>query len=165
MFLILILHIFRDVTNSIVLFDPLIQNLVQYKNNKTVINIELKKIYKIRNIIAGTSILLSPILLFYIEDFITLINLSNYPYLNYFILLILISQVIHVGMKVNFNFITLFYPAALYLKLTILLSIVSIISFIILIMIDVQLIFAYTGISYFIMMLYTNYIVKNKISM
>ena len=144
------------------IFDPMIQKLVQYKNKKTVITQKLTKIYKIRNIIIGASILLSPILLLYIDDFILQINLKKYLHLNYFIIIILISQIMHVGMKVNYNFISLFYPASLYFKLTIFLSIASIISFLTLIMIDVRLIFAYTGISYFIMMLYTNNIMKRK---
>ena len=142
------------------IFDPMIQNLIRFKNNNQIINVKLKKILKVKNMLLLCALVLLPFLIIYIDSGLKLMHLNNYVYLNYFAICIYLSQIAHIGMKVNYNYITLFYKASFYLRLTIVYALISIFSFIVIISIDVKFVFSYILITNFIMMFYTNKIYK-----
>lgn len=138
------------------IFDPMIQNLVRYKNNIKFIELKLKKIFKIRNILLFISIIFFPFIIIYIDKVILILGLDRYPFLNYFVVFIYLSQIASVGMKVKYNYIALFYEASFYLRLTIVYALLSILFFIFVILIDVKFIFSYVLLTNLILIFYTN---------
>lgn len=144
------------------IFDPLMQNLVRYKNNAVAMQIKLNKIIKVRDILLLIAFLLLPFTIIYIDRSLTLLNLDNYLYLNYFAILIYLSQIAYIGMKIKYNYITLFFQASHYLRLTAINAIVSLFFFIVVISINVKFVFSYILLTNLIMILFTHIIYKKN---
>jgi O-antigen/teichoic acid export membrane protein len=145
------------------IFDPLIQNLVRFKNDINDLTLKLNRVYKVRNVLLISSIVFFPFILFFIDKGLTLIRLFHYPYLSYFAISIYLSQIAHIGMKVKYNYIALFYKSSYYLKLTIVNAILSIIFFISMISIDIKMTFLYILLTNGFMIIYTDYIFKKQV--
>lgn len=139
----------------------MIQGLVKWKNNTELLGLKLKKIQTIKNILLGTALLILPIVIYFTDDFLVLFNLNNYPYLDWFLVVIYISHVVLIELKIKYNFISIFYDSSYYLKLSLLSAGTSILFFVlILLFLEVKFVFFYLGLMYVLMILYTNYVYK-----
>ncbi len=97
------------------IFDPLSQKLIKFKNTSS-LGIEAYKIKKIRNILTIIALISIISIIPYIEDLILLVNLNNYPYLYFSIVIVLISQLIYLISKPDINIISLLYNPLTILK-------------------------------------------------
>ena len=144
------------------IFNPMIQKLINLKNDFVELERSILKIMKIRNYLLLLIVFGLPIVYYYTTDLIEIIGLDKYKYLNYFIISIYLSFFFYVLMKVKFTIISLFYDSIYYLKLTIFLATISALFFASFIVIDVKIVFIYLSFSYFITWLYSLYIYKKK---
>ena len=144
------------------IFDPMIQGLVRFKCSILSLEAKLKKILRIRDVLLLISLIILPFMVIYIDNVLELLHLNNYPYLNYFAVLVYLSQIAHIAMKVKYNYIVLFYKASLYLRLTTINAFLSIFFFIFAISIDIKFVFSYTLITNLVMIFYTNRVFKNQ---
>jgi O-antigen/teichoic acid export membrane protein len=142
------------------IFDPQIQGLVRFKDDTNAMKAGLNKILSTRNILVLISVPLSGLLIYYLNDFLTLFNLSGYVYLKYFIVSLIFSQYMHVLVKINYNYISLFYSPSFYLKLTSLHAIASIGSFAMIILVDIRFLFLSGGCAYIVMSFITHQMMK-----
>ena len=143
------------------IFDPLIQNLVRFKNDIFEFRNKMKFIFKIRNIVLILSILGLPILVAYINDILALLKIDHYPYLNYFIIFIYLSQIGHIAMKVKYSYISLFHHPKFYLNLMVFRTSLSIFLLAIILFINVKYVFTYILITNLFLIGYTNHIYRN----
>jgi O-antigen/teichoic acid export membrane protein len=144
------------------IFDPIVQDLVRYKNNSKLIDLKLGKIFKIRNILLLISLLILPFVIIYINELIMVLGLDKYLFLNYFVVFIYLSQIASIAMKVKFNYIALFYEPSFYLRLTIIYALLSILFFTVVIVIDIKFIFSHMLLTNLILIIYTNKLFNNK---
>jgi len=142
------------------IFDPMMQNLVRFKNNIATLHLKLKKIIKVRNILLILSIMFLPFVILFVNEGLSLIRLGHYTYLNYFVIFIYLSQVVHIGLKVKSNYISLMFPSNFYLKLAIINAMFSLLFFILLIVINIKLVFAYIFFTNILILFYSNYLFK-----
>lgn len=141
------------------IFDPQLQKLVKVKSNIQQIQLGLNNIFRIRNILLIASVLMTPVLFVSINPIISWIGLLQYPYLNYLLVIIFFSQVLHLTMKVKSNFISIFYHQNYYLKITAVTAIISLISLIILLScFNFKYIFMYIVITNLCLTFYSSYI-------
>ena len=139
------------------IFDPQLQKLVSYKNNLAQLSISFDKIWKLRNIILSIGVLMTPLIFVIIDPVIIIIGLEQYSNLNYLLVVIFISQVLHVAMKVKSNFISIFYHQKYFFIITVVTAITSIISLLILLsLFNFKYIFMYVVITNFVMTIYTS---------
>jgi O-antigen/teichoic acid export membrane protein len=145
------------------IFDPQLQKLVKFKNDLTKLKNGLNKILKLRNILLLIGILMIPVIIIIINPIITWIGLGQYPHLNYLLIIIFISQVLHLAMKVKSNFISIFYHQNYYLKITGMTAAISLISLILLLTcFHFKYIFIYIVIANFCLTIYTSYLFKKN---
>lgn len=97
------------------IFDPLSQKLVFFKNTPE-LKIKKQKIQKICNILILTSIILTIISIPYIPNFIEISHLKKYPFLEFSIIIVIVSQIFYLISKPNINLIALFLPSKVLLK-------------------------------------------------
>lgn len=143
------------------IFDPMIQNLVRYKNDIKLIDLKLNKIFKIRNILLFISLIFLPLVIIYIDAGIMILGLERYPFLNYFVVLIYISQIASLILKVKYNYISLFYSHDYYLKLTAMKAVLSLVFFVLVFQFfSFKYIFLFTLITNIILIFYSSYIFK-----
>jgi O-antigen/teichoic acid export membrane protein len=140
------------------IFDPMIQELVKFKNDINRIKERLRNIFQIKNFILIISILSFPAVYLFSENLIDSLNLTLYPYLIHFIIIIYISQIVLIELKIKYVFISLFYESLYYLKMTFYSALSSILFFIFILIINVKFIFFYQGLTFIVMIIYTNYI-------
>ena len=144
------------------IFDPLIQNLVRFKNDSNTLNLNLKRIFKLRNILLVVSIILIIPLYIFLDDLIAILQLDKYIYLNFFIFIIYLSQILSIAFKVKYNFISLFYSDRYYLKLTIIYSLSSILFFVFISNFAIKFIFSYSVLTNLLILFYTNMLFKKN---
>jgi O-antigen/teichoic acid export membrane protein len=141
------------------IFDPQLQKLVKLKNDPKQIKLGLNKIYNVQNILLIIGIIMLPVILFLIDPIILWIGLEQYIHLNYLLVIIFISQLIHLIMKVKYNFISIFYHHKYYLKLTAFTAIISLTSLIIILnWFSFKYIFLYVVITNICLSIYSKYI-------
>jgi len=144
------------------IFDPMIQNLVKYKENIKLLQKKIIRINKIKNILFILAIIIFFVFVGYLQNLIVLFNLENYKYLNIFLLIVYLSQIAHVLMKVKYNYIALFFPPKYYFILTLLYSILNIIPMIIILIFQVKFIFVSVLFANLVMILITNHLFKSE---
>ena len=137
------------------IFDPMLQGLIRYRNNLSIIREKFKSVLKVRNILLIISIILIPIIIIFVDQALSLLRLNRYPFLNYFVVFIYLSQIAHIGMKVKYNYICLFFPQSYYLKLIAISGLLLISSFAVIILIDAKFLFLHVLFSNLIMILYS----------
>lgn len=144
------------------IFDPLIQNLVRFKEKSDILREKLLKIFKLRNILIAIGFLIFPIIFVFLDTIIACFNLTHYPYLDVFIISIFVGQIAHIGVKIKYNFIALFYQSTYYLKLTIVNASLSVLTFILVSFVNIEYIFIYIAITNIIMIFITRYIFSHN---
>jgi O-antigen/teichoic acid export membrane protein len=144
-------------------FDPQLQKLITVKNNIKELQIRFDKITKTKNILLIIGILTIPLIILSLNPIIKFIGLTQYPDLYYLVITIFLSQLLHLALKVKYNYISLFYPPDYYLKLTALKAILSLVFFIlILYFFSFKYIFSFIILTNFIMLLYSGYVFKTN---
>lgn len=110
-------------------FDPLLQNTVSFKGKLTDMAGYIKKILQWRNI--ALAIGLAGVIIYYFigSNFIQSVGFSKYPHLFENLFLIFISILILLFYKVNYYLIATYSHPKTYLRLTIVVAIMSLISF------------------------------------
>jgi O-antigen/teichoic acid export membrane protein len=144
------------------IFDPLIQNLVRFKQNIDEMKSKLSGIFKIKNILLIVSIIFIPIVFFFTDEILFLLHLDHYIDLNYYIFFIYIAQVFLIAAKVKYNFICLFFSQRNYLVITAVNSISALIFFFITIIISPQLLFMHLLLTNILMFFYTEWKFKSS---
>lgn len=144
------------------IFDPIMQGLVKYKHKGVELVTRLQRIFQIQKVILIVSVLILPIFLFYLKKIVSILNLESYLYINHYIALIVISQIFHVGMKINLNLITLFMPSKIYLEATILRGLMLLTFFIVILFLKTDLIFLHLVLTNVFMLLYGVYRYKKN---
>lgn len=144
------------------IFDPMIQNLVSVKQNMEVFKLKLKRVFKIRNILLYVSILFIPLVYFTIGNILNILQINHYPFLNYFIVFIYLSQVVHIAMKVKYNYICLFYPQSSYLKINTINALLMLLFFVVIVLIDAKLLFLHLLLANIFMYFYSEKQYNNK---
>jgi len=136
----------QGILNSFIsnFFDPLLQKTVAFKANILGLKTYLNNIYKWRNIalILGSS----GIIIYYFigSNLIDFTGLSKYPYLFESLFFIFVSLLILLLYKVQYYLIATFANTFSYLKFTIAISVVSLLSFVVFILFfDDKVIFGY----------------------
>ena len=155
-----VLTISRTVVGNI--FDPMIQKLVNVKDDLIILKSEISKLEKIKNSIFITMIIALPLLLIYLSDLLFLLSLVSYPYLKTFIISIYLGVMFLVLMKVKHQIILLFYDSLYNIKLASIMSILGILIFSLSFNIDVRAAFLYLPITYFILYLYSFFVFKKN---
>jgi len=138
------------------IFDPLTQNLIKYKNTPQKINVRLIKIYKLKNIFFSFSLLIFPIIFCFLDEFLKLLNIYHYPYLLNYILFIYISNIIFIQFKIKYDLIALFYKAKIFLFLTLIQGVISILFFTIITLTRFDFLFLNLIITNIILLIITN---------
>lgn len=144
------------------IFDPLVQSLVAIKDNPNLLKLKMRKINKLRNICLVILICFLPFVILYTSYFLNLLGIDKYPYLEYFVICIYVSQLFLVGMKVKYDFIMLFFSPVHYLRLTVIFAVMSMLSFVAIILFDLKFVFAYMGFTYGVLLVYSNHLFKKK---
>lgn len=144
------------------IFDPLMQNLVRYKNDISTLNLKLNKIFKLKNILLIISIILIIPVYIFLDYFINVIKLDKYIHLKLFIFSIYLSQILFIAFKVKYNFIALFYDDRYYLNLTVIYSFLSIFFFVFISNFDIKFIYIYIVLTNLSILLYTNKLFKKN---
>lgn len=152
--------IFRTIIENI--FDPVMQKLISIRNQTSLLNEEIGKIIRIKNILLILLVLFIPVLVFSLEDMLLLLGLNHYPYLNTFIICIYLSILAFIQMKIKYNFIVFFYESIYYLKVNLVSAVLSVIFFFLLAKTELKFIFLYIGLTYLLTWLYSSYIFKIK---
>lgn len=143
------------------IFDPLIQNLVRFKQNFDEMKLRLNRIFKIKNILLIISIIFIPFVFFFTDEILLLLNLDHYIVLNYYVFFIYIAQVFLIASKVKYNYICLFFSQKSYLLITAVNSISTLFFFIITIIISPQLLFIHLLLTNILMFFYTEWKFKS----
>lgn len=137
------------------IFDPMIQNLVSFKQNAEQFKIKLNKIFKIKNILLIISIIFIPLVLLFINKVLVLLHISHYPYLSYFVIFIYLSQVALIAAKTKYNYICLFFPQSSYLKITAINAFFALVFFIIIVLINPKFLFLHILLTNILMFIYS----------
>lgn len=143
------------------LFDPFMQKITKYKRNIEEWRKQIEKAHKIQTIfflIAIFGLILAGLFLDY---FITKLGLTQYPYLNIYILLMLLAQVIMIAFKVRYQLIMFFYSPKQTLIASALYGIVSIFSFILLVSFTIKYLAVFMVLSNLMMLAFVYYYAPN----
>jgi hypothetical protein len=155
-----VLTISRTVVGNI--FDPMIQKLVNVKDDLIILKNKISHIEKIKNVILITMIIILPVLVVYLSDLLILLNLVNYPYLKIFIISIYLGIMFLIQMKVKHHIILLFYDSLYNIKLASIMSVSGVLVFSLSVNVSVKAAFLYLPITYFILYVYTFFVFKEK---
>jgi len=155
---------FLTVLNSFItnIFDPILQNIVRYKENISLLQVKIKTINQIKVIILTILSVSFIVFVIYLNQVINIFGLANYIYLSSFLITIYLSQIALVLMKVKYNYIALFFPPKYYLVLTITYSILNLIPMIIIMIFQVKFIFVSVLFANLVMILITNHLFKTE---
>jgi len=137
------------------LFDPLLQGLVRFKNDFSIVKSKLMRIFTIKNYLLAVSLIIIPLVVFYSDQFLNSLRLNHYPFLTYFIIYIYLSQVVYIQAKVKYNFICLFFPQSYYLKLNVFNAVLAIVFFLIVILTEKRILFSNVFLQYIVLMWYS----------
>jgi O-antigen/teichoic acid export membrane protein len=143
------------------IFDPLLQSLVRYRRDNLLLLKKYTRIVTIRNILLFISIAFVPIVLLYTHNIIKLLHIDHYKHINIFIVTIYFSEISHIGVKLKYNMIALFYTPDQYFKLTLINSVISLVFFTIILSLYLKYVFMYVLFTNIIMIFYTRYIYSN----
>ncbi|EHH2554857.1 oligosaccharide flippase family protein [Vibrio parahaemolyticus] len=117
------------------IFDPLTQRFVLIKDNVREIHQYLNKLLRVNRFIFILSLLFSIVIMLFINDILSLIEISNYPYIETLLGLSIFSQLVYLFVKVKYNYIYLMFRQEEILKMDVVNSLMIIISMIVSILI------------------------------
>lgn len=155
-----VLTISRTVVGNI--FDPMIQKLVNVKDDLIILKNKISYIEKIKNVILIAMIIILPVLVVYLSDLLILLNLVNYPYLKIFIISIYLGIMFLIQMKVKHHIILLFYDSLYNIKLASIMSVSGALVFSLSVNVSVKAAFLYLPITYIILYIYTFFVFKKN---
>lgn len=136
------------------IFDPLTQSLVRFKHDSFNFNFHFKKISKLSFKLFILMIITSPIVIYYIDEIVVLLRLNQYTNIQNYLVYIYISQILFMIFKTKLDVINLFFNKIYYLKMSIFNSIVVLLSFVLVINLNTNLIFSHLIISNLIITIY-----------
>jgi O-antigen/teichoic acid export membrane protein len=150
-----------DLSNVLLqnIFDPLIQRLVEFRNNSNKYNSYLNKVIKTRNLLMIFMLILLP--LFYFEEMI-LLNFNQYPNILSYLIFIYFSQFLYLANVIDIGKITLFEGEKVYLKIVLIQSIVMLLFQFIFLNLSYKLLFLNFTISNLSISFYIFYLRKSK---
>ncbi len=144
-------------------FDPILQKTISYKGNYIKAKSHLSKIIKWRNVFVYLLFFSIIIYSFIAKDLIKKLDINHYPYFYENSILALIGLFFMLLYKVKYYLIAAFTDSVFFLKFTTIVSLISIISFLIFaLFFDEKYIFAFTIVSNLSILLYTIFTSQKK---
>lgn len=144
------------------IFDPLIQELVKYKEDLKTWNKKLNRIQKLQSWLLIISLVVSPALYYNLDFLIHTLGISDYIHIKSFIILAYLSQVSYLAIKLKTTIISIFYAEKFFLRITLFRSTVSIILFLIIISIVSKYLFMHILIMNLLLFFYVIKITRNN---
>jgi O-antigen/teichoic acid export membrane protein len=137
------------------IFDPMLQNLVSFKRDLFQFKTKLEKIFRIKNYLLIISAVFFPLVLIFSTNILELLNLNQYLYLKYFIVLIYLSQIVLIATKIKYNYICLFYPQLSYIKITSINALLSVFFLVVIVLVNPKYLFLNVLLTNLLMFVYS----------